>query len=207
MRLRPSSRLLSALLIAAAMALVFGAFAPRAERAYAGIDLTGQWELTFDGAFSGSCELAIFQTGADLQGTAGCSIIGDGKLNGTIDQTTGSFTISGNFDDVAGLGDITVELAGTASADGNTIQGRWNALDSFSGTFTATRTSLTPRLIDIGSGNGPTPPPNSDPQGLPSTGGATPSDGSGSLPLTALLVAGGTLALVAGWRLRHSKGR
>ena len=128
------------LLVAVAAAVVL--LAALSGRAEAQIDLSGDWNITFDGAISGSCTAAIVQTGTELFVALDCGI-GSGIGHGSIDPVTRSFDLSGPL--VFG-----VVLSGTASEDGNSISGTWDTGSlGFSGTFAGNRASETPSLIDL----------------------------------------------------------
>lgn len=102
------------------------------------VDISGTWRLTFSGLFSGACVSVIQQTDNELAIVADCDIIGSLRLSGSIDPTTGAFSLSG-----AGIG-----LAGLAAADGNSLSGTWDAFGLFLGTFTASRAEDV-ELIDL----------------------------------------------------------
>lgn len=184
----------SRLLIVIGLMLAIGGVGVRSQPAHAQIDISGQWAISFTGDFSGSCEAAFFQTGADLEVVARCSIVGEGELTGTIDPDTGAVSLAGN------LGGFAVELTATASTDGDTLTGTWNA-GGLDGTFTGTRTSTTPGPLST-----PLPTATSTGFGLPLTGGAGPSGGTPVVPI-ALLITAGALSLAAGLRLRRSRER
>ena len=128
------------LLIAVAAAVVL--FAALSGRAAAQIDISGDWSITIDGAISGTCTAAIVQTGTEIFLAIDCGF-GSGNLRGSIDPANGNLDLSGSI--VLG-----VVLIGTASEDGNSISGTWDTGSlGFSGTFTGSRTSETPSLIDL----------------------------------------------------------
>lgn len=116
-------------------------------RAHAQIDLTGRWDIHFVVMLSGDCNVAIMQTGTDLLLVGQCDIAGSGSLEGTIDPDTGQFTLSGSL---SGIGAV---IEGTASEDGNSVTGTVGTdLLGIAGTFTGTRTSTDPDLMEL-SGN------------------------------------------------------
>ncbi len=114
-------------------------------RAHAQIDLTGRWDIHFVVMLSGDCDVAIMQTGTDLLLVGQCDIAGSGSLEGTIDQDTGQFTLSGS------LGGIGAVIEGTASEDGNSVSGTVGTdLLGIAGTFAGTRTSTDLDLLELG---------------------------------------------------------
>ncbi|MCI0856105.1 MAG: hypothetical protein J4N98_05410, partial [Chloroflexi bacterium] len=115
---------------------LFAAFGP-ATPAQAQIDISGAWDFEIFGFGPEPipCPSMIVQTGATFTIAVECTSIGFGDFVGEIDVETGDFTASGD------IANIPIELAGTASADGETIEGTWDASSvGFSGTLTATRT-------------------------------------------------------------------
>ncbi len=101
-------------------------------------NFTGTWEISFTGSFGGSCDALIEQNGEELNVIAACSLLGVLTLSGTIDQTTGAFTLSG-----------LVNIEGVLDESGNTFTGQWSAI-VFNGTLTGERMDI--ELIDL-SGN------------------------------------------------------
>ena len=133
---------IAAALVVAAVATVGGAWLI-ADQAHAQIDLTGDWEFTVSGIFPDTCQGVIIQTGAEIFSTLECSALGVLTMTGTIDEATGTFATTASV-----LG-VTVELVGTASEDGSSISGTWVADLGLSGTFSGTRLSQTPSIVDI----------------------------------------------------------
>ena len=109
----------------------------------AAITLTGDWNATFEGFLSGTCAVAIQQSGLDLFVAMECAQVGSGVLNGSIDPVDGRFTLSGN------LSGLPAALAGVASEDGTFIEGTWVAAAVFSGTFEGALKDRTPSFIDV----------------------------------------------------------
>ena len=109
-------RLLAA--IAAPLLLVAGAPA-----AVASIDASGSWVATITttppiGPLS--CTLFLTQAGSALSASANCPIISSLQLTGTIDSSTGAFTLSG-FE--GSFCNNTVTFSGTVAPDGRTFTG------------------------------------------------------------------------------------
>ncbi len=124
------------ILLAIIVALAVGA---TAQPTLAGsADFTGTWDISFTGSFGGSCDALIEQDGEELSVIASCSLLGVLTLSGTIDQTTGAFTLSG-----------LVNIEGVLDESGNTFTSRWSVL-GFSGDLTGERMDI--ELIDL-SGN------------------------------------------------------
>ncbi len=126
-----TSRLLARYSLLVALAVVIGLLASLGNRARAQIDISGDWNISVVGHFSGTCTATVEQTGAELLAVLDCSLIGSGTFVGSIDLATGNFSLSSD--------PIGVELEGTAAGDGSSISGTWDALGFFSGTFTGTR--------------------------------------------------------------------
>lgn len=119
-------------LLAVTLVALFGDVTP----ARAQIDISGEWnfEVFGFGPVAVPCATTIEQTDTTFTIETECTNVGPGSFTGTIDIETGEFTASGS---IAG---IPIELAGTASPDGQTIEGTWNAsVIGFSGTLTAER--------------------------------------------------------------------
>lgn len=127
------------MLLVGAMAVVLSL----TDRAEAQVDISGDWSFSIAGAISGTCRSAIFQTGSDLFAPTTCSVVGSGDLEGSIDPDTRAVSLAG------ALGGIDVSLEGVVSEDGNSMEGVWTAFVVFTGTFTGTRTSTVPALIDL----------------------------------------------------------
>ena len=114
---------------------VFAAFG-QATPAQAQIDISGTWNFDVLGFGSDPirCPSTIEQTDPTFTIDTNCTDFGFGSLEGEIDVETGEFTASGN------IGAILIEMAGTASQDGETIEGTWEATSfGFSGTLSAVR--------------------------------------------------------------------
>ena len=120
------------ILVAVSLLAVFGPATP----AQAQIDISGDWNFDVFGFGPEAvlCATTIEQTGVTLTIDTNCTDFGFGSFEGEIDVETGEFTASGN------IGGIPIELAGTASQDGETIEGTWVATSfGFSGTLSAVR--------------------------------------------------------------------
>ena len=120
------------LLLAVSLLAVFGPAAP----ATAQIDISGDWNFDILGCGPGTvaCAATIKHAGDTFTIDTTCTDVGFGTFVGEIDVETGEFTASGN------IGGIPIEIAGTASSDGATIEGTWEATSfGFSGTLSAVR--------------------------------------------------------------------
>ncbi|MCH7580465.1 MAG: dockerin type I repeat-containing protein [Chloroflexi bacterium] len=119
------------ILLAVFLLAVFGPATP----AQAQIDISGDWNFDVFGFGPEAipCPSTIEQTDATFTIDVECTNIGLGSFAGEIDVETGEFTASG---DIAG---IPIELAGTASQDGETIEGTWDSSIGLSGTISAER--------------------------------------------------------------------
>ena len=121
------------ILVAVSLLAVLGPATP----AQAQIDISGAWdfEILGFGPEAIPCPSMIVQNGATFTIDVECRNIGFGDFVGDIDVETGEFTASGT------IASLPIELAGTASPDGETIEGTWDASSiGLSGTLTATRT-------------------------------------------------------------------
>jgi cysteine-rich repeat protein len=108
------------LLAAIAAPLLLAAGAPAA---VASIDASGSWAATITttppiGPLS--CTLFMTQSGSALSASANCPFISSLQLTGTIDSSTGAFTLSG-FE--GSFCDNTVTFSGTVAPDGRTFTG------------------------------------------------------------------------------------
>lgn len=119
------------ILVAVSLLAVLGPATP----AQAQINISGAWdfEVLGFGPEAIPCPSIIVQTDATFTIDTECENIGQGTFVGEIDVETGEFTASG---DIAG---IPIELAGTASQDGELIEGTWDTPFGFSGPLTAVR--------------------------------------------------------------------
>ena len=100
------------------------------------INISGDWNFEVSGFGSEAvpCAATIEQTDTTFTIDAECTNFGFGSFEGEIDVETGEFTASGN------IGAIPIEIAGTASSDGETIESTWEATSfGFSGTLSAVR--------------------------------------------------------------------
>jgi hypothetical protein len=107
------------LLAGIAAPLLLGVFAPAA---LAAIDASGPWVATITTSqppLSFSCTLVMTQAGSALSATSSCLDIPLSlQLTGTIDSTTGAFTLSGPEPTFCGN---TTTLSGTVAMDGRTF--------------------------------------------------------------------------------------
>ena len=107
------------LLAGIAAPLLLGVFAPAA---LAAIDASGPWVATITTSqppLSFSCTLVMTQAGSALSATSSCLAIPLSlQLTGTIDSTTGAFTLSGPEPTFCGN---TTTLSGTVATDGRTF--------------------------------------------------------------------------------------
>ncbi|MCI0777166.1 MAG: dockerin type I repeat-containing protein [Chloroflexi bacterium] len=120
------------ILVAVSLLAVLGPATP----AQAQIDISGEWnfEILGFGPEAIACPSTIEQTDATFTVDTSCTDLGFGTFVGEIDVETGEFTATGN---ITGM---PIELAGTASQDGETIEGTWDASSfGFSGTLSAVR--------------------------------------------------------------------
>ncbi|MCI0856104.1 MAG: dockerin type I repeat-containing protein [Chloroflexi bacterium] len=120
------------ILLAVSLLAVFGPATP----AQAQIDISGDWNFDILGFGPGTvaCAATIEHAGDTFTIDTTCTDFGFGSFEGEIDVETGEFTASGN------IGGIPIEIAGTASSDGETIEGTWEATSfGFSGTLSAVR--------------------------------------------------------------------
>jgi hypothetical protein len=111
------SRALLIALTLASMAIV----AWPAGRAAAAIDITGNWSLALqhpDDTDTLTCSVSITQNSANLAAPMTCDQLGFGTLTGTIDDSIGTFNLSGS------LSANPVSFAGI-SEDGATMSGFW----------------------------------------------------------------------------------
>ena len=148
------ARLLVVIAATAAAVAALALMSLTARPAHAQIDLTGDWNVTFDGIyFVEQVSLEVTQSGADLTIDLG---FGDAQLNGTIDKGTGAFSVSGCPGDCLGL-----SMTGTTSPDGNSMSGSFSAGIGDSGSFTGTRKgaeTATPTTTLVPPGSTPPPP-------------------------------------------------
>ena len=107
------------ILVAVSLLAVLGPATP----AQAQIDISGEWnfEILGFGPEAIACPSTIEQTDATFTVDTSCTDLGFGTFVGEIDVETGEFTATGN---ITGM---PIELAGTASQDGETIEGTWDA--------------------------------------------------------------------------------
>ncbi len=187
-------------IVLAATVVTLGLLAGLSGRAQAEIDISGDWILDVQGAYSDNCAVALQQSGTELTAEIDCSI-GSGTLIGTIDPSTGSFTLAGN------VGAFGVDLQGAASQDGESVSGTWDVRSyEVSGTFSGTRGVAPPTPTPGG------PEPLSGPfeldagLALPDTGSG-PRDASGNGPPALLFGAVALLVAVSGLGLRLRLGR
>lgn len=105
--------LVSALVAAALLA-------PAAQRAAAAVDISGSWNITLlhpDAGGPIACSASISQPGTALSASMTCTGLGSGNLSGSINTTTGAFTLSGPIDG------YQMNMSGTAAGDGNSMSG------------------------------------------------------------------------------------
>jgi len=91
-----------------------------AERAAALTDISGTWNITLlhpDVVGSIACSAVIAQPGSTLSASMTCTGLGSGTLTGSINTSSGAFTLSGP------LGGYTMNMSGTATPDGNSMNG------------------------------------------------------------------------------------
>jgi hypothetical protein len=122
------------------------------------LDVTGTWNVAFEGSFEFDCEVEFVQDGDDLDGTYVCPDVTDGDFSGTIKQS-GEDVIF-NLD-INAFGS-SVELNGVLASDGNSANGTW-AFGINEGTFTSTRKGA------------PTPAPTATPTLAPVATNTPPS--------------------------------
>jgi cysteine-rich repeat protein len=107
------------LLVGILAPLLLGALAPAA---LAGVDASGPWGATITTSpppISFSCTFLMAQAGAALSASVSCPTIAISlRLTGTIDSTTGAFTLSG-FEPT--FCDNTVTFSGTVAQDARTF--------------------------------------------------------------------------------------
>ena len=158
------------ILVAVLLLTVFGPATP----AQAQIDISGEWNFDVFGFGPDPlpCASTIEQTGETITIDVECTNVGFCSFVGEIDIETGEFTASG---DIAG---VPIELAGTATSDGGTIEGTWDAaVIGFSGTISAVRK-----------------PPGLTPTPLPTL--PVPADATGTWRLTFSGIFGGSCDVV-----------
>ena len=126
-------------LLAAAFAAIAGLSLLTSKSAHAQIDLSGTWDLEFYSAVgSGTCIALVEQEGSDLAMLAECDLVGAIELVGTIDLTTGVFSIAGEG----------VVIEGLTAADGNSFRGAWAYSDLIAGALNGQRSDEI-ELIDL----------------------------------------------------------
>jgi hypothetical protein len=109
-----------------------------AGRASAAVDISGQWNMTLlhpDVIGAINCSATVTQGGSNLTVPIVCDQLASGTLTGTIDTSTGQFTLSGSIPN-------PMYFIGTAAQDGDSMSGYW-VVDPVpaSGTFSGIRTS------------------------------------------------------------------
>lgn len=136
-------RVLSSLVIGAVLLAAVLAVAARQTTAQGNIDLSGSdWQIEITGAVSLSCTANLVQNAGTVSVQMDCPALGIGNFSGTIDQKSGAFAALGRII-------VPVSLSGTATTDGQSFSGTWDAGFIGSGTFTGTR----------GASSTPTPTP------------------------------------------------
>ncbi len=132
---------LAALAAAAAAAL---AFFPTGEPAGA-IDLTGEWVVTVEGDVALDCTATVEQAGMDLDAELRCPGAVPTRLKGRVDPQTRAVSLHPR-----GESGFDVVLRGTASQDGNKVEGDWEAnAGRFTGAFHAVRGVEPPGVPDL----------------------------------------------------------
>jgi hypothetical protein len=111
------------------------------------IDLSGDWTVAVEGDVTLTCTVSVQQTGSDLSAQLNCPGVGETPLEGSFDSATRRVDL-----DLSGEQGLDVELHGTASEDGNEVDGEWNWSYELFGTFHATRGVEPPAIPDL-SGN------------------------------------------------------
>lgn len=163
------------------------------ERAAALTDISGTWNITLlhpDAGGPIACGAVIAQPGSTLSASMTCTGLGSGTLTGSINTSSGAFTLSGP------IADFTMNMSGTAAGDGNSMSGTFTLPPIPSnGTFSGFRKSAPPPLGGVAE--------------LPQLEGASlqSADKSSGLQV-ALIVAGATsLVLVLGGAAWYARRR
>jgi hypothetical protein len=154
-----------------------------------GVQLTGDWTVTVEGVFGGTCSAEIEHTGNDLSAHVVCDGRELGTFTGTFDAATGAVALSGQFSEF-----VELTMEGTVSQDGRSFNGTWQlGQEGPRGIFEATRTDAPAGPDDDGRA---TDEPEAEP---PATvvAGALPPAGNGG-PATSGLPLWLTLVLAAG---------
>jgi hypothetical protein len=125
----PQAALLGLLAVAGAVSL------EKEATAGAPIDLTGEWTVGVEGGVSLTCTASVVQTGLELEVLLVCPGVADTPLEGDFDPKTRAVSL-----DLQGELGLDIDLEGTVSADGTSVDGtwRWRGGD-LAGTFHATR--------------------------------------------------------------------
>jgi hypothetical protein len=84
------------------------------------MDLTGDWTITVDDVFAGTCAVVIAQSGTGLSASAECNGRPFGTFEGTFDPDTGAMEMDGPFGEFAGIA-----ISATVDEDGATFSGTW----------------------------------------------------------------------------------
>lgn len=116
------------------------AFGLRVSPVAALINISGSWNVTMshpDLSQPDACTATVTQVGSSVALSMNCTQLGAINASGSINTTTGSFTLSGT------LGPFSFVMTGTASGDGNSMSGTWQSgLVGGTGTFTGSRKSV-----------------------------------------------------------------
>ena len=133
------------LLAGIAVPLLLGTLAPAA---LAGINASGPWAVIIDISppTTISCTIDMTQAGMTLLASSSCPVIGVVQLAGTIDSTTGAFTLSG-FDPTF-CGDTT--LSGTVAPDARTFTASLTCKPAFPLPFDVTGSRCGNGVLDPG---------------------------------------------------------
>jgi len=168
------------------------------ERAAALTDISGTWNLTLlhpDVMGSIPCSASISQPGSALSASMTCTGLGSGNLSGSINTTTGAFTLSGP------LGGYQMNMSGTAAGDGNSMSGTFTLPPIPSnGTFSGFRKSVPAPLGGVAE----LPQIDSAPVAEPGASG----EDMGVVAGPAAVALGGAVLIAfggAGWYLRRGR--
>jgi hypothetical protein len=120
----------------AACAVAVSLWMLSAGSAFAAIDVTGSWLMSWtvgSPSASGQCQLAIVQTGTDLTASGVCDVAGSVTLAGTIDVDTGALVLNGSSATTC----PALQFAATASPAGDFLGDGHLDCGGILGTFTA----------------------------------------------------------------------
>lgn len=124
--------------LAATLAVLALAFVLGSMPVHAAVDMTGTWQVEFQGGLLGpTCDAVVIQVGSDVDVAAECSITL--HFQGTIDLDTGAASLT---DDLLGVV-VNVMVA----PDGSSFKGTWTFIGS--GPITGTRTSTEIDIFDF----------------------------------------------------------